>query len=127
VSPIPRAVARANRHVLNPLMSRVAGRMPLFGLLTHVGRRSGRAYTIPINVFPDGKGGYRIALTYGRDAEWVRNVLAAGGRTLLTRGHVVELVEPQLVHDPARSWAPVPVRQILGLIHAPDVLTLHEV
>lgn len=126
MSPIPHAVARANRHVLNPLMSRVAGRLPLFGLLTHVGRRSGRSYTIPVNVFPDGEGSYRVALTYGRDAEWVRNVLAAGRCTLLTRGRVLELVEPRLVHDPERSWAPVPVRQILGLIRAPDVLILHE-
>jgi deazaflavin-dependent oxidoreductase (nitroreductase family) len=126
VSPIPRAVARANRHVLNPLMRRIAGRLPLFGLLTHVGRRSGRAYTIPVNVFRDGEHGYRVALTYGRDAQWARNVLAAGGCTLRTRGRVVELVDPRLVHDPARSWAPVPVRQILGLINAPDVLLLQE-
>lgn len=126
MSPIPHAVARANRHLLNPLMSRVAGRLPLFGLLTHVGRRSGRAYTIPVNVFRDGEHGYRIALTYGRDAQWVRNVLAAGGCSLQTRGRVVELVEPRVVHDPARSWAPVPVRQILGLINAPDVLLLDE-
>ncbi|MCK6212196.1 nitroreductase family deazaflavin-dependent oxidoreductase [Georgenia sp. EYE_87] len=126
MSPIPHVVARANRHVLNPLMSRVAGHLPLFGLLTHVGRRSGRVYTIPVNVFRDGERGYRIALTYGRDAQWVRNVLAAGGCTLLTRGRVVELVEPRVIHDAARSWAPVPVRQILGLIRAPDILLLHE-
>lgn len=126
MSPIPRVVARANRHVLNPLMRRVAGHLPLFGLLTHVGRRSGKAYTIPVNVFRDGKHGYRVALTYGRDAQWVRNVLAAGGCTLRTRGRVIELAEPRLIHDPTRSWAPVPVRQILGLIDAPDVLLLQE-
>ena len=126
MSPIPRAVARANRRVLNPVMSVVAGRLPYFGLLTHVGRRTGRRYTIPVNVFPDGEHGFRIALTYGRDAEWVRNVRAAGRCTLETRGRKVELVEPRLVHDPWRSWAPVPVRQMLGLIRAPDVLVMRE-
>jgi deazaflavin-dependent oxidoreductase (nitroreductase family) len=126
MSPIPRAVARANRRVLNPVMRLVAGRLPGFGLLTHVGRRTGRRYTIPVNVFPDGESGFRIALTYGRNAEWVRNVRAAGRCTLRTRGREVELVEPRLVHDPWRSWAPVPVRQMLGLIRAPDVLIMRE-
>jgi deazaflavin-dependent oxidoreductase (nitroreductase family) len=126
MSPIPRAVARANRRVLNPVMRLVAPHMPGFGLLTHVGRRSGRRYTIPVNVFRDGEHGFRVALTYGRNAEWVRNVRAAGSCTLQTRGRVVELVDPRLVHDPWRSWAPVPVRQILGLIRAPDVLVMHE-
>ncbi|WP_043497867.1 nitroreductase family deazaflavin-dependent oxidoreductase [Georgenia sp. SUBG003] len=126
MSPIPRAVARANRRVLNPVMRLIAPHLPGFGLLTHVGRRSGRRYTIPVNVFRDGEQGFRVALTYGRDAEWVRNVRAAGRCTLQTRGRVVELVEPRLVHDPWRSWAPVPVRQILGLIRAPDVLVMRK-
>lgn len=124
MSPIPRAVARANRRALNPVMRHVAPHLPGFGMLTHVGRRSGRRYTIPVNVFRDGGHGYRIALTYGRDTDWLRNVLAAGRCTLQTRGRVVELVEPRLVHDPSRSWAPSPVRQVLGLIDAPDVLVM---
>lgn len=126
MSPIPRAVARANRRVLNPMMRLIAGRLPGFGLLTHVGRRTGRRYTIPVNVFRDDESTYRFALTYGREADWVRNVRAAGRCTLQTRGRVVELVEPRLVHDPWRSWAPGPVRQILGLVRVPDVLVMRE-
>lgn len=124
MSPVPRVVARANRRALNRVMSRVAPHLPFFGLLTHVGRRSGRSYTIPINVFRDGERGFRIALTYGRDADWVRNVLAAGGCTLVTRRHRYELSDPRLVHDPDLTWAPAVVRQLLGLIRVPDSLLL---
>jgi len=33
-----------------------------------------------------GQNGFVIALTYGRESEWVKNVLAAGGCELETRG-----------------------------------------
>lgn len=72
-----RWVAAFNLAITNRITSRFAARLPGFGILTHVGRKSGRVYRTPVNVFrePDG---FLIALTYGRDSEWVRNVLAAG-------------------------------------------------
>jgi len=48
------------------------------GLVVHRGRRSGRVYDTPVLVFP-ADDGYVIALTYGPDTDWIRNVLAAGG------------------------------------------------
>ncbi|MHB1064498.1 MAG: nitroreductase family deazaflavin-dependent oxidoreductase [Georgenia sp.] len=123
MSPLPRWLGRANRRVLNRVMGLVAPRLPGFALLTHAGRRTGRERTVVVNVFRSGAG-YRVALTYGRDADWVRNVLAAGGCTLTTRGRRVELVEPHLVHDPTRTWAPPVVRQLLGLLDVPDSLVL---
>src|ERR1700681_4045004 len=73
-----RWVAAFNLAVTNRITSRFANRLPGFGILTHVGRKSGRLYRTPVNVFraPDG---FLIALTYGRDSEWVRNVVSAGG------------------------------------------------
>jgi hypothetical protein len=56
-----------------------------------------------------------VALTYGSDAEWVRNVLAAGGCKLRTRGRAVRLVDPVVFADPARRPVPFPVRMILRL------------
>jgi deazaflavin-dependent oxidoreductase (nitroreductase family) len=90
-------------------MRHVARRLPAFGILTHRGRTSGRAYSTPVNVFRRGDA-YFFFLTYGSDAQWVKNVLAAGSCSLETRGRVIELVEPELVTDPELRPAPRVVR-----------------
>ena len=99
--PLPRTLARWNKVGLNRVTKHVAPWMPGFGVVAHAGRRSGRRYQTPVNVFPAG-GGYLLALTYGPDSDWVKNVLAAGGCELVTRGRTVRLVSPQLVHDENR-------------------------
>jgi deazaflavin-dependent oxidoreductase (nitroreductase family) len=96
-----RWVAAFNLIVTNRITSRFAARLPGFGILTHVGRKSGRVYRTPVNVFRAPEG-YLIALTYGRDSEWARNVLAAGGCQLETRRVRYQLSAPTIVHDPAR-------------------------
>jgi deazaflavin-dependent oxidoreductase (nitroreductase family) len=121
--PIPMAVARANRLALNRVMRRVAPHTPFLGLLTHTGRRSGREFTIPVNVFEFGDG-YRFALTYGAGTDWVKNVLAAGGCRLRHRGRTVELVDPRLVHDPGLTGMPPFVRFVLTRIGVEEFLDL---
>lgn len=121
--PIPRIVARMNRVGLNRLTTHVAPRMPGFGVVVHRGRRSGREYHTPVNVFPRTDG-VRIALTYGADSDWVKNVLAAGGCQLHTRGQHLRLSEPQLVHDPDRSGIRPPERAVLHLLKISDFLDL---
>src|SRR3989442_10765423 len=79
-----RWVAAFNLAVTNRITSRFAARLPGFGILRHVGRKSGRVYRTPVNVFRTSEG-FLIALTYGRDSEWVRNVVAAGECKLETR------------------------------------------
>src|ERR1700682_4448028 len=112
-----RWVAAFNLAVTNRITSRFANRLPGFGILTHVGRKSGRLYRTPVNVFtaPDG---FLIALTYGRDSEWVKNVLAAGGCQLETRRLLYQLSAPTIVHDPTRRRFPLPVRMILLIVGA---------
>ena len=100
--PLPRALARFNLKVTNPILGHVAGRLPGFAIVTHVGRRSGTRRTTPVNLFRDGET-YVIALTYGRGSQWVKNVLAAGGCDIHTRGRDLHLVDPRVVHDPART------------------------
>src|SRR6266851_5514108 len=78
-----RWVAAFNLAVTNRITSRFAARLPGFGVLTHVGRKSGRVYRTPVNVFRAPEG-FLIALTYGRESEWVQNVLAAGNCQLET-------------------------------------------
>jgi deazaflavin-dependent oxidoreductase (nitroreductase family) len=119
--PLPASVAVFNKRVTNRVTGSVAARLPGFAMLTHTGRSSGRSYRIPVNVFRRGDG-YRFALTYGADAQWVRNVLAAGGCEIETRGRRIRLDSPMLVEDNSRRWAPLPVRRILGLIGANQYL-----
>ena len=118
-----RWVAAFNLAVTNRITSRFAARLPGFGILTHVGRKSGRVYRTPVNVFRAPEG-FLIALTYGRESEWVRNVIAAGGCKLETRGVQYELSAPIIVHDPTRRRFPIPVRIVLRLIGADDFMQL---
>jgi deazaflavin-dependent oxidoreductase (nitroreductase family) len=100
-------------HVFNRFARRFAGRLPGFGLLTYVGRKTGATYRTPMNVFwRDGRAVF--ALTYGSDVQWLKNVLAAGGCTIRTLGRDVRLVEPEVAHDPELREFPLPVRLIAG-------------
>jgi len=121
--PLPRSIARFNRRVTNPLLGRLAPFLPAFGVVLHTGRKTQRPYRTPVNVFRR-PGGYVIALTYGPDADWVRNVIASGGCTLITRGRTLRLTHPRLVHDERRRAMPAFVRVVLGLNDVSDFLDL---
>ena len=124
--PAPRWLARANRVGLNRLVSAVAPRAPGFGVIVHQGRRSGRSYRTPVNVFRRGER-FVVALTYGPESDWVQNVLAAGGCELETRGRRYQLNSPRLYRDESRSEMPVVVRGILGVLRVYHFLALDEV
>ncbi|MGC2654282.1 MAG: nitroreductase family deazaflavin-dependent oxidoreductase [Mycobacterium sp.] len=97
---LPQRLARFNRHVTNPIQRLWAGRLPPFGILEHVGRRSGKPYRTPLNVFPaevDGKPGLAILLTYGPDRDWLKNLHAAGGGRMRRNGKTFAVTGPQTV------------------------------
>jgi deazaflavin-dependent oxidoreductase (nitroreductase family) len=102
---------------------RVAGYLPGFAIVSHVGRESGRPYRTPVNAFRTDSG-YIIALTYGSESDWVKNVLVAGSCELQTRGRRVRLFTPLITTDRSKGWAPLPVKLILDLIHAPRYMHL---
>ncbi|MEV0246763.1 nitroreductase family deazaflavin-dependent oxidoreductase [Nocardia sp. NPDC050712] len=114
---LPRALAKFNRHVTNPAASVLAGRVPPFGTIVHKGRKSGREYRTPVWVF-ESDGEYRVALTYGPAVDWVKNLTAAQAFALEWKGRTLALIDPEVVHDPAASWAPLGVRQVLVGINA---------
>ena len=123
--PLPRSLARFNLVATNRVTGLVAGRLPGFALVRHVGRRSGRIRSTPVNVFRAGDD-YVVALTYGRDSQWVRNVLAADGCEVITAGRRVRLAGPVIVTDPGRRLVPAPVRPILAAIGVEDFLVLRR-
>jgi len=118
-----RWLAKFNIAVTNRITSLFAGWLPGFGILTHVGRKSGKVYRTPVNVFRAPKG-FIIALTYSSQCEWVKNVLAAGGCELKTVGRKYQLVAPNVVRDPTRRRFPIPVRFILRLVGADEYLEI---
>ena len=111
--------------LFNPISRRVAGRLPLFGILSYVGRKIGRLYRTPLNVFKRGDG-YAFALTYGSEVDWVKNVLAVGEADLRTLGRDVHLVEPELFVDPTRRLMPLPVRVVLRLNNVNEFLRMRQ-
>jgi deazaflavin-dependent oxidoreductase (nitroreductase family) len=118
--PLPRSVAEFNKRYTNRVTHRAAAVLPGFAVLTHVGRRSGRTYSVPVNVFRRD-GGWVFALTYGQ-GDWVKNVLAAGGAALQSRGRYHRITNPRVVVDPTRADVPPAIRPILRLIGVDEFL-----
>jgi deazaflavin-dependent oxidoreductase (nitroreductase family) len=121
--PLPHGVAKLNKVGLNRVTRRIAPWAPGMGLVVHRGRRSGRIYETPVQVFRDGDG-YVIALTYGPGADWTKNVLAAGGCELRTRGRTVQLTHPRLYRDETRQHIRPAEREMLRLLRVSDFLAL---
>ena len=121
--PAPYWLARFNRRVTNRLTGPFAPHLAGFGVIVHAGRTSGREYRTPINIFRRD-GDYVIALTYGPRSDWVRNVVASGGCTLVTRGRSLRLIEPRLIRDERHQAIPAPIRPALRLMKIDDFLVL---
>ena len=114
--PLPKRLAKFNLRVTNRVLGPAARRLPGFAIVHHVGRRSGIERTTPVNIFDE----YVIALTYGADSQWVRNVLAAGAFEVEIRGRRVRLVHPRVVHD--ATGVPAPVTALLRLLNVDEFL-----
>ena len=121
--PLPKRLAKFNRVVTNRVLGPFARYLPGFAIVSHVGRRSGRTYQVPVSLFTR-RDGYVIALMYGANSQWVRNVLAAGGADIETRGRRLHLIGPEVVRDPARSLVPKPVRVPLRLANVDEFMLL---
>ena len=121
--PFPRTLARFNRRVTNRVARRVAGRVPPLAILEHRGRRSGATYRTPVMAFPAGDG-VVIALTYGPETDWVRNVLAAGGCEMEQGGRRVRLTDPRLTRGDPDPSLPAPVQLALRLLRVRDGMRL---
>jgi hypothetical protein len=105
------------KHILNPLTLWLArSSFGPFSIVRHVGRRSGKLYETPIIVSPV-KDGFVIELTYGHDVDWHKNVLAAGGCTLIWHGkeYAINKIE-SLDTETGLASFPSPQRAILRLL-----------
>jgi len=93
------------------------------GIIIHVGRKSHQQYRTPVMVFRRGNR-FIIALTYGRDSQWVQNVLAANSCELETRKWTLRLSHPRVFRDERCESMPAFVRLFLGILGMCDFLEL---
>jgi deazaflavin-dependent oxidoreductase (nitroreductase family) len=121
--PIPQAVRQLNKKYLNQALVHLAGH-GWFVELEHHGRRSGRAYRVPIMAFDSGAV-VTVALTYGADVDWLANVRAAEGGRMHLRKELLTLGRPlDLPESEGRSRMPQPPRAMLPAMGCHDYVEI---
>ena len=125
--PAPRWVARANKAGLNRVTKFIAPWAPGWAVVVHRGRKSGKTFRTPLWAFRR-QDGFVIALTYGAEADWVRNVITAGGCELETRRRRYQVGDPRVYHDENATDMPAFIRFMLRrVIKAPEFLSVEVV
>jgi len=95
---ILRAIRRLNRRVLNPMQLKSAGTPGAYAaVLYHRGRCSGQEYRTPLGATLTAPHEITIALPYGPDTDWMKNLRAAGSATMLLDGVEYHVDEPTVV------------------------------
>ena len=125
--PLPARLGRFNRRVTNRIARVVAGRLPPLAIVVHPGRTTGREYQTPVMIFTSGRQ-VVVALTYGAQADWVKNVRAQGGCALIHGGRRSALTAPRLVGvREGLPRIPRPLRPILRALGVTEFLVLDRV
>ena len=75
---------------------------PLYGVIEHRGRRSGKVFRTPVVVKPTNDG-FVVPMPYGERTDWYRNVLAAGGGVIRWNGRQYRVGDPEVVRDAATT------------------------
>lgn len=121
---LPYFMRRVNRVFTNPVLGTVAWLVPGMGVIHHVGRKSGRKYRAPVMAFRSDRG-FVVPLTYGRDVDWGRNIIEAGGCDLVCVARRHKLYNPRIVDgDVAYSHLPIGVRSALRAANLPGFVLL---
>ncbi|TML75034.1 MAG: nitroreductase family deazaflavin-dependent oxidoreductase [Actinobacteria bacterium] len=120
---LSRRVARFNKLINNRVQGIYAWILPPWAVILHRGRRSGRPYRTPLLAFRRDRT-LIIALLYGEESDWLRNLRAGGGR-VVRAGRTYELSAPRVVDTsaaaaelsqlsaPARAYCRLADRQVM--------------
>jgi deazaflavin-dependent oxidoreductase (nitroreductase family) len=94
----PSGLAWQLARLTSPFTRAMAGRrfFPLWAVVRHEGRRSGRRYATPVAVRVSDDA-FVIALPWGPGTQWARNVLAAGGCVVRWRGVDHRTTSPAII------------------------------
>ena len=124
---LPHFLRRVNRVFTNPLLGSVAWLLPPLAVVHHVGRKSGRHYRTPVVAFRSAQG-FVIPMTYGRDVDWGRNLVAAHGGEITHLGRRVAVRRPRIVGtDAAYAHLPAGVRSLLRTANLPGYVLVDAV
>lgn len=86
-----------NKYVMNRILRVFTGLSHgPFAIIHHLGRRSGKPYETVIWVW-QMKEGFVIALTYGEEVDWYRNMKANGGGTVFWHKRLYKVGKPELI------------------------------
>jgi deazaflavin-dependent oxidoreductase (nitroreductase family) len=121
--PLPKALGRFNRIVTNRIGRPLATRLPGFALVVHRGRVTGAVYRTPLNAWHDDRSAI-VALTYGRNTDWLKNLAASGGGTMILSGVEREVAGPELIGPEGMGRMPAVARPILRLIDVDEFAVL---
>jgi deazaflavin-dependent oxidoreductase (nitroreductase family) len=99
---LSRRVARFNESINNPIQGVYAWLVPPWAVIVHRGRRSGRQYETPVLAFKHDRV-LVIALLYGEESGWLRNLRAAGGGYVIRAGRTVKVGEPRVMDTTAAT------------------------
>src|SRR3954451_397518 len=98
---LSRRVARFNSTINNRLQGAYAWLLPPWAVILHRGRRSGRPYRTPLLAFRKDRT-LIIALLYGEESDWLRNLRASGGEVVRI-GRTYRLRDPRVVDTSAAA------------------------
>jgi len=84
---------------------------------------SGKEYRTPVNCWVDERN-VIVALTYGRDTDWLKNMTAASGGTVVTRGREHPVGPPFLIGEAGMERMPALARPILRAIDVKEFAEL---
>jgi deazaflavin-dependent oxidoreductase (nitroreductase family) len=92
---LSRGTARFNKRVTNRIQGLYAWLLPPWAVILHCGRRSGRRYRTPLFAFRRDRT-LVIALLYGHESDWLRNLRAGGGQ-VIRAGRAYTVGSPEVV------------------------------
>ncbi|MEC3918839.1 nitroreductase family deazaflavin-dependent oxidoreductase [Nocardia sp. CDC160] len=80
---------------MNPVVRKLGPYLPGFAVIQHRGRKSGRAFSTPVNAFRVD-GTLYVAMGHGR-TDWIKNILAAGEAETTYAFRRYRLVNPRVI------------------------------
>jgi deazaflavin-dependent oxidoreductase (nitroreductase family) len=85
-------------HATGPMALRVAetGVIPIWAVIHHRGRKSGKLYSTPLAIRPTADG-FVLPLPWGEGTDWCRNMRAAGGGIVRWGGADIDVDRPEII------------------------------
>ena len=123
------SIVKALTGVFNPLAMPLAsaGIVPVWGVVRHTGRKSGRSFATPIALAAKGDA-FFVPLPWGERTDWCRNVVAAHGGVIRYRGRDYRVADPLVVSAADATPAfPRVIRPVIPVVGIKSFLRLRRV